>query len=215
MQEKKRRQSPPPSTIPGLKLQEVWEAVGNTLSNRSSSAGSDDQPGKLLVGPFRSLDDFLLKGTFTLPQFPLSRILNRVRNNLHYYEANYAVIGLVLLILMLVMQPQIILTISMYGAIAGFLQYWKKSPSSPPAVRQHADAGSIAVGFLVFLSSGLWFLLAAHLVLWSLIVLAHAGSRTRSLGNKFVNVQQATGTRQSVASDVIEAIFSFLPAHSD
>ena len=52
------------------------------------------------IAPLRSINDFLLDGLWNIPDFSDNeRLNNRVINNLIYYQTNYFVLGIAVILL--------------------------------------------------------------------------------------------------------------------
>ena len=67
------------------------------LFNKNSEIAMDD----IEVAPFRPLDDFLLSSArYQVPNFrDANRCVNRIMNNLLYYQSNYFVAAIIIFVI--------------------------------------------------------------------------------------------------------------------
>ncbi|KAM9779624.1 PRA1 family protein 2 [Neosynchiropus ocellatus] len=163
--------------------------------------------------PLRSLDDFLLgSARFAVPDVRnLDRWNNRIINNLLYYQSNYFVSALVLLLLLGYCQPfqllvgGVVVTLMFLGFIwaaenqAPVRRFRRNYPSACLAAILLASYMVLSVvGAVAVFLFGIFFPL--------LMVLIHASVRLRSLKNKLENKLESIGLKRTPMGLLLEAL---------
>ncbi|KAK6620805.1 hypothetical protein RUM43_011101 [Polyplax serrata] len=154
------------------------------------------------LAPLRSLDDFLLgSARFQLPNYrDLDKWGNRVVQNLLYYQTNYFLMAIILILSVTVMHPIEmacggISILLMYGL---FYYYLSGKSSGPRSQKVHPLTGiSIVVGgsiLVVYMLDSLIVFLFGILLPISCTFL-HASFRLRNLMNKLSNIERVVSSR--------------------
>ncbi|XP_070704386.1 PRA1 family protein 2 [Pempheris klunzingeri] len=163
--------------------------------------------------PLRSLDDFLLSSArFALPDVrDLDRWNNRIINNLLYYQSNYLLSALGLLLIVGYVQP-LQMCVGAIVVTLFFLGFVWAAENQAPIRRFRRNHPSIAV-FAILLAS--YFFISAlggvavflfGIAFPILMVLVHASVRTRSLKNKMENKLESIGLKRTPMGLLLEAL---------
>ncbi|KAM3598450.1 uncharacterized protein V6R79_018135 [Siganus canaliculatus] len=163
--------------------------------------------------PLRSLDDFLLSSArFAAPDVrDLDRWNNRIINNLLYYQSNYFLSALGLLLLVGYFQPfQLLLgSIVVSAVFLGFV--WAAENQAPIRRFRRNHPAMALLGillasylFLTVLGSVAVFLFGIAFPV--LMVLVHASVRLRSLKNKLENKLESIGLKRTPMGLLLEAM---------
>ncbi|XP_031695446.1 PRA1 family protein 2 [Anarhichas minor] len=163
--------------------------------------------------PLRSLDDFLLSSArFSAPDVrDLDRWNNRIINNLLYYQSNYLVSALGLLLVVGYCQPYQLLVGATVVTLL-FLGFVWVAENQAPIRRFRRNHPTIAV--LAILSASYLFvsvLGGVAVFLFGiafpiLMVLVHASVRLRSLKNKLENKLESIGLKRTPMGLLLEAL---------
>jgi len=152
------------------------------------------------IAPLRSLDDFILvQSRFQLPdlQNP-EKWVNRIVNNLLYYQSNYFLSGLIIFSLVTLGNPHHML----YGIIAMSLvfglMYYSASNHHQVAEfkRDHpflVMLGSLSVGYFFILQIGCVSVFMFGVGLPFMFTILHSSLRLRNIKNKVANVADVLG----------------------
>ncbi|AWP18353.1 putative PRA1 family protein 3-like [Scophthalmus maximus] len=163
--------------------------------------------------PLRSLDDFLLSSArFALPDVrDLDRWNNRIINNLLYYQSNYLLSALGLLLLVGYFWP-LQLCVGAVVVTLLFLGFVWAAENQAPIRRFRRNHPSICVlailvasyFFISVLGGVAVFLFGIAFPI--LMVLVHASVRLRSLKNKMENKLESIGLRRTPMGLLLEAL---------
>ncbi|KAK5855677.1 hypothetical protein PBY51_007335 [Eleginops maclovinus] len=163
--------------------------------------------------PLRSLDDFLLTSArFAVPDVrDLDRWNNRIINNLLYYQSNYFLSALILLLTVGYMRPFQLLVGGVVVTLL-FLGFVWAAENQAPIRRFRRNHPSISVFAILLVSYLLISVLGGVAVFLFgiafpiLMVLVHASVRLRSLKNKLENKLESIGLKRTPMGILLEAL---------
>ncbi|CAH3028058.1 unnamed protein product [Porites evermanni] len=146
--------------------------------------------------PVRSLQDFITDAQFTAPTFhDRDRMENRMVNNLIYYQTNYFLCAILILILVGVMYPKDLMigAVSLVSTFILFGVAQSREPRVARIKRQYpflvpASVLGLAVFIIYAVGSMLVFLWGVSMPL--AVILLHAATRKRNIKNKFANMTE-------------------------
>ncbi|XP_019959229.1 PRA1 family protein 2 [Paralichthys olivaceus] len=163
--------------------------------------------------PLRRLDDFLLSSArFALPDVrDLDRWNNRIINNLLYYQSNYFLSALGLLLLVGYFQPFQLCVGAVVVSLL-FLGFVLAAENQAPIRRFRRNHPLICV-LAVLVASYLFILVLGGVAVFLfgiafpiLMVLVHASMRLRSLKNKLENKLESIGLKRTPMGLLLEAL---------
>ncbi|KAK1877472.1 PRA1 family protein 3 [Dissostichus eleginoides] len=163
--------------------------------------------------PLRSLDDFLLTSArFAVPDVrDLDRWNHRIINNLLYYQSNYFLSALILLLTVGYMRPFQLLVGGVVVTVL-FLGFVWAAENQAPIRRYRRNHPSISV-FAILLVSYLFISVLGGVAVFLfgiafpiLMVLVHASVRLRSLKNKLENKLESIGLKRTPMGILLEAL---------
>ncbi|KAK5884335.1 hypothetical protein CesoFtcFv8_018170 [Champsocephalus esox] len=163
--------------------------------------------------PLRSLDDFLLTSArFAVPDVrDLDRWNHRIINNLLYYQSNYFLSALILLLTVGYMRPFQLLVGGVVVTVL-FLGFVWAAENQAPIRRFRRNHPSISV-FAILLISYLFISVLGGVAVFLfgiafpiLTVLVHASVRLRSLKNKLENKLESIGLKRTPMGILLEAL---------
>ncbi|XP_032442529.1 PRA1 family protein 2 [Xiphophorus hellerii] len=163
--------------------------------------------------PLRSLDDFLLSSArFAVPDVrDLDRWNNRMINNLLYYQSNYFLSALSVLLLVGYFQP-IQMFVGMTVVTALFLGFVWVAENKAPIRRFRRNHPLLAV-LAILLASYLFISVLGGVTVFLfgiaspvLMVLVHASMRLRNLKNKLENKLESIGLKRTPMGLLLEAL---------
>ncbi|XP_029294128.1 PRA1 family protein 2 [Cottoperca gobio] len=163
--------------------------------------------------PLRSLDDFLLgSARFALPDLRnLERWNNRIINNLLYYQSNYFMSALGLLLIVGYVQPFQLFVGAMVVTLL-FLGFVWVAENQAPIRRFRRNHPTISV-FAILLVSYFFISVLGGVAVFlfgiafpTLMVLVHASVRLRSLKNKLENKLESIGLKRTPMGLLLEAL---------
>ncbi|KAI9515028.1 PRA1 protein 2 [Dissostichus eleginoides] len=163
--------------------------------------------------PLRSLDDFLLTSArFAVPDVrDLDRWNHRIINNLLYYQSNYFLSALILLLTVGYMRPFQLLVGGVVVTVL-FLGFVWAAENQAPIRRFRRNHPSISV-FAILLVSYLFISVLGGVAVFLfgiafpiLMVLVHASVRLRSLKNKLENKLESIGLKRTPMGILLEAL---------
>jgi len=171
--------------------------IKHEIQTTKRGAGVDN---KMDLAPLRTLDDFILQGSrFQVPDINQpERWVNRVINNLLYYQTNYFLSAAVIFLVVAFLHPQqmavgIILMACLFGGLS-YLQ--TRQEAFHRFKRDHPVAtfvlGVLTSHYLVYKLGSIAVILLG-IALPVTFVLVHASLRLRNVKNKLVNVSEAMG----------------------
>ncbi|PFX33444.1 PRA1 family protein 3-like isoform X1 [Stylophora pistillata] len=143
--------------------------------------------------PLRSLQDFVSDAQFTAPTFhDRERMENRMINNLIYYQTNYFICAILIVIVVGTLYPKdlIIGAVTLFVAFVLFGIAESREPRFAQLKRQYPSLLPVAVVVLAML---VIYTLGSILVfIWGVtvpivVILLHAAMRKRNIKNKFAN----------------------------
>lgn len=148
--------------------------------------------------PLRSLDDFLLgSARFQMPNFQdLEKWGNRVTKNLLYYQTNYFVMGVIMIVLFALYNPgQTILGVTSVALLIGAFVFINPNQiQGQPQQQQFAGStGWIYLGGIVAAAYFILYLFSSVLYVALIVLLpfcvsfVHSSFRLRNLRNKLSN----------------------------
>ncbi|XP_008328775.1 PRA1 family protein 2 [Cynoglossus semilaevis] len=163
--------------------------------------------------PLRSLDDFLLSSArFAVPDVrDLDRWNNRVINNLLYYQSNYFLSALGLLLLVVYFRP-LQLCVGAVVVTSLFLGFvWAAENQAPVRRfrRKHPCLcllAILAVSYLLVSVLGGVAVFLFGIAFPILTVLVHASVRLRSLKNKMENKLESIGLKRTPMGLLLESL---------
>ncbi|XP_064632670.1 PRA1 family protein 2-like [Lineus longissimus] len=165
------------------------------------------------IAPLRGLDDFLLEqARFQVPNVKTpERWVNRVLNNLLYYQTNYFLSACVIFLIVGVMNPAQMCVgfISMGIAFGIFIYITSYKYELRGFKRDHPLLCLIAICgmgyfFVYLIGSVLVFLFGIALPL--LVILTHASLRLRNIKNKLSNKIEFVGLKRTPMGILLEAL---------
>ncbi|KAK9885137.1 hypothetical protein WA026_010648 [Henosepilachna vigintioctopunctata] len=169
--------------------------------------------GQVEIAPLRSLDDFLLESArFQIPNFKdLEKWGNRVTSNLLYYQTNYLLMSVIIVICVGVLHPikmacGFLVTLVLFGV---FVYITNERAAAAQFKRNHP-----IISVLLILIGGYFitYMLRSLLVFMFGIILpvvatfAHASLRLRNLKNKIVNKVETLGLKRTPMGIFLEEI---------
>ncbi|KAI3360316.1 hypothetical protein L3Q82_014629 [Scortum barcoo] len=163
--------------------------------------------------PLRSLDDFLLSSArFAVPDVrDLDRWNNRIINNLLYYQSNYFMCALGLLLIVGYFQPFQLLVGAMVVTLL-FLGFVWAAENQALIRRFRRNQPSLAVSGIL-LASYLFISVLGDVAVFLfgiafpiLMILIHASVRLRSLKNKLENKLESIGLKRTPMGLLLEAL---------
>uniref|UniRef100_A0A3P9J8J3 PRA1 family protein n=1 Tax=Oryzias latipes TaxID=8090 RepID=A0A3P9J8J3_ORYLA len=163
--------------------------------------------------PLRSLDDFLLcSARFAVPDVrDLDRWNHRMINNLLYYQTNYLLSALVLLLIVGYFQPfQMFVGVTVVSiAFVGFVFAAENQATVRRFRRNHPYVSVTAVllaTYLFMLALGGVAVFLFGIAFPVLTVCIHASVRLRSLKNKLENKLESIGLKRTPMGLLLEAL---------
>jgi len=165
------------------------------------------------LAPFRPMDDFLLKSAqFQVPNVKdPNRVVNRIINNLLYYQTNYFVTILGIFLIVGILHPvQMVLgCATVTVAFCGYVYASENMPDLRRFKRNHPGASMfiimLAAYFLIYLfGSVIVFLFGIALPL--LLVITHAAMRLRNLKNKVNSKIEYVGIKRTPMGVILESL---------
>jgi len=172
----------------------------------------DEEP---KVPPLRPLDDFLIGGArFGPPDFKnQEKWNNRVIQNLMYYQSNYFVSILVVVLLCFYLQPSTMLFGIFLFSIASiyFVYAFRVRKREMENFNKEHPLGYVAVVifstiiFLYMVPKMAFFLLSVLFPV--LLMLIHASFRMRNFANKVQNKVEAVGLKKTLMGQALKMIF--------
>ncbi|XP_033934377.1 PRA1 family protein 2 [Pseudochaenichthys georgianus] len=163
--------------------------------------------------PLRSLDDFLLTSArFAVPDVrDLDRWNHRIINNLLYYQSNYFLSAMILLLTVGYMRPFQLLVGGVVVTVL-FLGFVWAAENQAPIRRFRRNHPSISVCAILLISYLFISVLGGVAVFLFgiafpiLMVLVHASVRLRSLKNKLENKLESIGLKRTPMGILLEAL---------
>lgn len=141
----------------------------------------------------RSLQDFVTDAQFTAPTFrDRDRMENRMINNLIYYQTNYFICAILIVIVVGTLYPKdlIIGAVTFIVAFVLFGIAQSKEPRFAHLKSQYPSLVPIAVvalAMLVIYALGSTLVFIGGVTLPIAVILLHAATRKRNIKNKFAN----------------------------
>ncbi|XP_033472570.1 PRA1 family protein 2 [Epinephelus fuscoguttatus] len=163
--------------------------------------------------PLRSLEDFLLSSArFAVPDVrDLDRWNNRIINNLLYYQSNYLLSAVGILLIVGYFQPFQLCLGAMVVTVL-FLGFVWVAENQAPVRRFRRNHPSISV-FAILSASYLFISVLGSVAVFLfgiafpvLLVLVHASVRLRSLKNKLENKLESIGLKRTPMGLLLEAL---------
>jgi len=161
------------------------------------------------LAPMRTMEDFLLTQTrFQVPDFKNpDKCVNRMVNNLLYYQTNYFVAMLALFLLVAMNNPGAMISAIMSLALVfGLLYYGSANYEQVKNIKTNypffAMLGSFMVGYYIILQMGNISVLFTGVGLPIIFMVTHASLRLRNLKNKVANVADMLGVSKATPMGV-------------
>jgi len=150
------------------------------------------------LAPMRSFDEFIRESRFELPDFSnQQRWMNRVVNNLLYFQTNYLLSCLLAFTLATLLSPGKMLLGLVAIAIkicAGLYFVSKPKADVDTLLKKHPYAILASVAYFCFIFlAGIGRVLLLGIALPATLVLIHASLRLRGVKNKVANMAQSLG----------------------
>ncbi|KAL3274380.1 hypothetical protein HHI36_015778 [Cryptolaemus montrouzieri] len=168
---------------------------------------------QLEIAPLRSLDDFLLESArFQIPNYKdLDKWGNRVTSNLLYYQTNYFLTALIIIVCVGVLHPikmacGFLVTLVLFGL---FVYITNEKVAAAQFKRKHPIVSIILIlvgGYFItyMLRSLLVFFFG--ILLPVLAIFIHSSLRLRNLKNKIVNKVETLGLKRTPMGIFLEEL---------
>ncbi|XP_074644285.1 PRA1 family protein 2-like [Tubulanus polymorphus] len=165
------------------------------------------------IAPLRSLDDYLLESArFQVPNVRnVERWVNRVLNNLLYYQTNYMLTACIIFIIIGILNPaQMAIGIIATVIAFGIFVYATENKYELRRMKRSHPAMSLVVVltlgyiFVYIVGSVLVFLLGIALPL--AVILIHASLRMRNVRNKISNRIEFVGVKRTPMGLLLELL---------
>jgi len=139
----------------GILTKETAEVVASVGSNRLKEFFLSWKNEHLSLKSMRSWSAFCDKTKFSLPK--IADTLSRFKSNLLYWQTNYVVIFLILVIYCIITNPWFLLIVGLCGGMWGYIFHWKKDPiklgNYEVTERQKTIILSVVTALLFYLAS--------------------------------------------------------------
>jgi len=152
------------------------------------------------LAPFRSLEEFILGDSrFEAPEFNnIEKWMNRIVNNLLYYQTNYFISALVIFLLICFLHPgKMFLGILTMGILFGLLYYFSSTKVQVKTIKKNHPAlvmlGTFSLGYFVIYMMGCILVFLSGVILPFIFMIVHASLRLRNIKNKVTNVAETLG----------------------
>jgi len=152
------------------------------------------------LAPLRSLDEFIMgESRFQAPDFGnIEKWMNRIVNNLLYFQTNYAISAVLIFLLICFLHPgKMFLGILTMGIVFGGLYYGAHTQAPVKTLKKNHPAivmvGTFSVGYFLIYMMGCILVFLAGVVLPFIFMIVHASLRLRGIKNKVTNVAETLG----------------------
>jgi hypothetical protein len=161
------------------------------------------------LAPLRTMEDFILtQSRFQVPDFKNpDKCVNRMVNNLLYYQTNYGIAFMVIFLLVTMSNPGAMISGMLTLALVfGLLYYgsanYEQVRNFKTSYPFFAMLGSLLVGYYIILQIGSISVLFSGVGLPFVFMVAHAALRLRNLKNKVANVADMLGVSKATPMGV-------------
>lgn len=169
------------------------------------------------LAPMRSFDEFIMESRFELPDFSnQQRWMNRVVNNLLYFQTNYMISALVIFALIAFLHPgKMFLGILTVAIIIGGLYYAAFTKVQVKTLKKnHPSAVMVAAvcfaNFFVY-QFGCILVFLCGVIMPFIFMFVHASLRLRGLKNKVTNVTEVLGMGRKTPMAILLDEFGIEP----
>jgi hypothetical protein len=152
------------------------------------------------VAPLRSLDEFIMgESRFQMPDINNpEKWINRIVNNLLYYQTNYFISAIIIFLLIGFLHPgKMFLGILTMAILFGLLYYFSSTQVQLKTLKKNHPAvvmlGTFSVGYFVIYMMGCILVFLSGVILPFIFMVVHASLRLRNIKNKVSNVAETLG----------------------
>lgn len=165
------------------------------------------------LAPLRSIEDFLLQSArFQIPNHKEpERWINRVNNNLLYYQTNYFVMIFLVFLVVGMMHPlQFLYGFTAICVAFGIFVYVTNNKQTTWKFKKDHPLVSVCIiiasGYFVVTLLGSVFVFLVGIALPLLLVFLHASMRLRNVKNKIANKMEMIGLRKTPMGLFLDAL---------
>jgi len=152
------------------------------------------------IAPLRSLDEFILgESRFQAPDLNNpEKWVNRIVNNLLYYQTNYFISALLIFLMISFLHPgKMFLGILTMAILFGALYYFANTQVQLKTMKKNHPAlvmlATFSVGYFLIYMFGCILVFLSGVIFPIVFMIVHASLRLRNIKNKVTNVAETLG----------------------